>query len=72
LNLLFLLFAVLFLGGWLIQKQKVLDPVVVVRYVRVRSGGFSSKDFFLKIFKDFYVNLPLSSSFVCLFVFVFF
>ena len=25
---------------------KVLDPVVVVRYVRVRSGGFSSKDFF--------------------------
>ena len=51
-----------------------LDPVVVVRYVRVRSGGFSSKDFFffLKIFKDFYVNLPLSSSFVCLFVFVFF
>ena len=46
--------------------------------MRVRSGGFSSKDFFffkiffLKIFKDFYVNLPLSSSFVCLFVFVFF
>ena len=31
-----------------------LDPVVVVRYVRVRSGGFSSKDFFLKdFFKDF-------------------
>ena len=24
----------------------VLDPVVGVRYVRVRSGGFSSKDFF--------------------------
>ena len=44
--------------------------------MRVRSGGFSSKDFFLKIFlkifKDFYANLPLSSSFVCLFVFVFF
>ena len=46
--------------------------------MRVRSGGFSSKDFFflkiffLKIFKDFfYVNLPLSSSFVCLFVFFF-
>jgi len=56
--------------------QCIIDPVVVVRYVRVRSGGFSSKDFFLKIFfkifKDFYVNLPLSSSFVCLFVFVFF
>ena len=33
----------------------VLDPVVVVRYVRVRSGGFSSKDFCFKIFfKDFF------------------
>ena len=31
----------------------ILDPVVVVRYVRVRSGGFSSKDFFKIFFKDF-------------------
>ena len=34
--------------------QNFLDPVVVVRYVRVRSGGFSSKDFFkIFFFKDF-------------------
>ena len=31
----------------------LLDPVVGVRYVRVRSRGFSSKDLLLQTFKDF-------------------
>ena len=29
-----------------LDRYSILDPVVVVRYVRVRSGGFSSKVFF--------------------------
>ena len=50
-----------------------LDPVVGVRYVRVRSGGFCSKDLFKRFLRRFkLICLCLLPLFVFMFLFFFF